>query len=142
MLSKKAKYAINALVYIAKNEDKQPISVSQIAQDQNISAKFLESILSELKNARIVNSKKGKFGGYSLNARPDQINMANIMRLFDGAIAILPCATYSFYERCDECHDEQTCGIRQIAIEIRNETVNRLKSATLSNIIKREQGMF
>lgn len=139
MLSKKTKYAINALVFIAKNKDEQPISVSRIAEEQNIPLKFLESILAELKNARILKSTRGKYGGYSLNGTPDEIHMARLMRLFDGAIALLPCVTYEFYERCEECIDEDTCGIRQVAMEIRAETVRRLKAATLADIIKREK---
>lgn len=139
MLSKKSKYAINALVYLAKNQEEQPISVSRISEAQNIPLKFLESILTELKNARILNSKKGKYGGYSLNGVPEEIHMARVMRLFDGAIGLLPCVTYEYYERCEECIDEETCGIRQVAMEIRNETVKRLKAATLSDIIKREK---
>lgn len=141
MLSKKTKYAINALVFIAKNINEQPIPVSKISQEQNIPLKFLEAILAELKNARIVNSKKGKYGGYSLNGRPQDINMAQITRLFDGAIALLPCVTYRYYERCEECVDEKTCGIRQVFMEIRNETVGKLKAATLADIIEREQNM-
>lgn len=141
MLSKKTKYAINALVFIAKNKNDQPISVRKIAEERNIPLKFLESILSELKNVRIVKSKKGKYGGYSLNSKPEDINMARITRLFDGAIALLPCVTYNYYERCEECVDEETCGIRQITMEIRNETVKRLKSATLAEIIEREETM-
>jgi len=138
MLSKKTKYAINALVYIAKHESEQPISVSNIAENQNIPLKFLESILVELRNARIVKSKKGKFGGYSLNQNPEEINLADIARLFDGAIALLPCVTHRYYERCEECKDEETCGIREVFLEIRNETVERLKNANLKNIINRE----
>lgn len=141
MLSKKTKYAINALVYIAKNKDKQPISVSKISEDQNIPLKFLESILTELRNARILKSKMGKYGGYSLNGSLEEIHMAKVMRLFDGAIGLLPCVTYDFYERCEECVDEEKCGIRQIAMEIRNETVKRLKAATLSDIITREKNL-
>lgn len=141
MLSKKAKYAINALVFIAKNKNENPISVSKIAENQNIPLKFLESILTELKNARVLNSKKGKFGGYILNGAPSEIHMAKIMRLFDGPIGLLPCVTYEFYERCEECIDEETCGIRQVAMEIRNETVSRLKSATLLDIINREENL-
>jgi Rrf2 family protein len=139
VLSKKAKYAINALVFLAKNKEEQPISVSRISEQQNIPLKFLESILTELKNARILKSTKGKYGGYSLNATPGEIHMAKVMRLFDGAIGLLPCVTYDFYERCEECLDEETCGIRQIAMEIRNETVKRLKNATLADIIRREK---
>jgi len=139
MLSKKTKYAINALVYIAKNRNEQPISVSRIAEEQRIPLKFLEAILTELKNARILRSTKGKFGGYSLNGTPEEIHLARVVRLFDGAIGLLPCVTHDFYERCEECIDEETCGIRQVAMEIRNETVERLKAATLEDIIQREQ---
>jgi Rrf2 family protein len=138
VLSKKTKYAINALVFIAKNKDGNPISVSKISENQKIPLKFLESILTELKNARILNSKKGKYGGYLLNKSADEIHLAKIMRLFDGPIGLLPCVTYEFYERCEECVDEESCGIRQVAMEIRNETVKRLKAATLSDIILRE----
>ena len=141
MLSKKTKYAINALVYIAKNKEAQPISVSTIAEAQNIPLKFLESILAELKNARILKSKKGKYGGYLLNGTPESIDLAVICRLFDGAIGLLPCVTYDYYERCEECVDEETCGIRQVAMEIRNETVKRLKAATLLDIINREKSL-
>nr|WP_121667634.1 Rrf2 family transcriptional regulator [Mesonia aquimarina] len=139
MLSKKTKYALNALVYLARNRAQAPISVSTIAQAQNIPLKFLESILVELKNARIVDSKKGKYGGYSLHKEPEAIHMASVTRLFDGAIALLPCVTYDYYEPCEECVDEETCGIRQVVMEIRNETVRRLKKATLADIVDREQ---
>lgn len=137
MLSKKAKYAINALVYLTKHQD-GPIPIGQIAQDQNIPQKFLEAILLHLKNARILNSKKGKHGGYMLNRPPEEIHMAEVMRLFDGAIALLPCVTYQFYERCEECIDEETCGIREVFFEIRNDTVAKLKAATLAAIVARE----
>ncbi|HDZ13343.1 hypothetical protein LCGC14_1003970 [marine sediment metagenome] len=139
MLSKKTKYAINALVFIAKNKKDEPISVSRISEEHQIPLKFLETILTELKNARIVNSTKGKYGGYSLNQTPERIQMAKIIRLFDGAIALLPCVSENFYGRCEKCIDEETCGIRQIAMEIHSETVKRLKAATLADIIKREE---
>ncbi len=142
MLSKKTKYAINALVYLAKNNSDNPIPIGQISNDQNIPHKFLEAILLDLKNARILNSKKGKSGGYSLNKLPVEIDMAEIMRLFDGAVALLPCVTYRFYERCEECIDEDTCGIREVFLEIRNETVERLKNATLEDIIQREERLL
>lgn len=141
MLSKKSKYAINALVYLAKNTEQQPIPTATIAQAQNIPVKFLESILAELKNARIVNSKRGKYGGYSLNGKPEDINLAMITRLFDGAIALLPCVTHRYYERCEECIDETTCGIRQVFFEVRKETVKKLKTANLASIIERERNM-
>jgi len=139
MLSKKTKYAINALVYIAKHPEDQPIPTRIIAEKQNIPLKFLEAILVELKNARIVNSKKGKYGGYSLNRPTDEIDIAEVTRLFDGSIALLPCVTSRFYEPCEECIDEATCGIRQVFSEIRLETLKRMESATLADIMKREE---
>ncbi|WP_108425411.1 RrF2 family transcriptional regulator [Flagellimonas amoyensis] len=139
MLSKKSKYAIKALVHIASKLEEQPVSVRSIATEENIPLKFLESILAELKNARILRSTKGKYGGYSLNKSPDEIHMAEVMRLFDGAIALLPCVSENFYERCEECVDELTCGIRQVAMEIRKHTVAQLHTATLTNILQREE---
>lgn len=141
MLSRKTKYAINALLYLARHEDEQPISVSRIAERRRIPLKFLEAILAEMKNARIVNSRKGKHGGYLLNGKPEDIDLARVVRLFDGAIALLPCVTHDYYEPCEECVDEETCGIRQVALEIRNETVARLKGATLANLLERERDM-
>ena len=138
MLSKKAKYAINALVFIARHRDEQPVSAGVIAEAQNIPSKFLEAILLDLRHTGILVSKKGKFGGYKLQKDPEEINMADVMRLFDGAIALLPCVTYKFYERCEECRDEETCGIREIFLEIRNETVRKLKESTLATIVERE----
>jgi DNA-binding IscR family transcriptional regulator len=65
--------------------------------------------------------------------------MADIMRFFDGAIAFLPCVTHKYYERCEECRDEETCGIRDVFLEVRNSTVQILKNATLSEIIRIEK---
>lgn len=141
MLSKKAKYAINALVYLAKRKEEGPILISQIAEHENIPKKFLEAILLNLRNAGILNSKKGKGGGYYLLKEPDEVNLADIMRLFDGAIAFLPCVTYRYYERCEECIDEKTCGIRDVFKDVRDESVKILKASTLENIMQRESGL-
>ena len=141
MLSKKTKYAINALVYLAKEHNGEPIQISKIAESENIPRKFLEAILLDLRNAGLLSSKKGKTGGYYLLKTPDQINIAEVVRLFDGAIALLPCVAHKYYERCEECKDEATCGIRDVFADVRNETVNMLKSATLSQIIEREKAL-
>ncbi len=140
MLSKKTKYAINALVYLARTyEEGGPILISQIAESENIPQKFLEAILLDLKNAGILNSKKGRGGGYYLLKKPEKVTIADVMRLFDGPIALLPCVTYKYYERCEECKDEDVCGIRDVFFEVRKETVRKLKSATLASIIEREK---
>ena len=139
MLSKKAKYAINALVYLAQQPLDQPIQISVIAEHENISRKFLETILLDLRNAGIVNSKKGKAGGYHLLQTPETINMAEVMRIFDGPIALLPCVAHKYYQKCNECKDEANCGIRDIFADVRRETVKMLKEATLAEIIKRAE---
>ncbi len=142
MLSKKTKYAINALVYLAKEyeqENRDPIQISKIAESENIPRKFLEAILLDLRNAGILSSRKGKTGGYYLHKPPEEVNIADVMRLFDGAIALLPCVTFRYYERCEECKDEATCGIRDVFADVRNETVNMLKKATLKEIIERSK---
>jgi len=141
MLSKKAKYAINALVHLAKQFDEGPILISQIAESERIPQKFLESILLELKNAGVVNSKRGRSGGYYMLKRPEEVSLAEIMRLMDGPIAFLPCVTHKYYERCEECVDEKTCGIRDTFLEVRNATVELLKNATLSEVIRRESDL-
>ncbi len=142
MLSRKTKYAVNALVYLAReSKDGKPIQISCIAEKENIPRKFLEAILLQLKNAGMLSSLKGKSGGYLLQKKADEINIADVMRLFDGPIALLPCVAYKYYKRCDECIDEGTCGIRAVFSEVRAETVKMLKNATLAEIIKRSENL-
>lgn len=142
MISKKAKYAIHALVKLARDRDKGPILISEISKEGNIPKKFLEAILLDLKRAGILNSKKGKGGGYYLIKNPEEVNMADILRLFDGALALLPCVTYKYYERCEECTDELTCGIRRVMQQVRDETVRILKDATLATVLQSEGNTF
>ncbi len=141
MLSKKTKYAINALVYLAKQSNAKPIQISRIAESEHIPRKFLEAILLDMRNAGILSSTKGKMGGYTLHEKPENINIADVMRLFDGPIALLPCVAYKYYKRCDECKDEATCGIRSVFADVRNETVRMLKNATLAEIVIRSEGL-
>lgn len=138
MLSKKCKYAIHALVYLAERYQKGPVHIQEIADSQHIPKKFLEAILLELRNAKILLSKKGKGGGYYLYKSPDKVNLIDIIRLMDGAIAMLPCVSLHYYERCEECHDEKTCGIRKTFIGVRDETLKILAESTLAKIIELE----
>ena len=141
MLSKRSKYAINALVYLARaakdNADRK-VQVSEISEQQNIPRKFLEAILLDLKNAGILGSKMGRGGGYYLRKPTTEVNLAEVYRIFDGAIGLLPCVTYQYYEKCEECRDEETCGIREAILEVRNKTVEILKENTLQAILDRE----
>lgn len=139
MISKKTKYAINALVFLAKQPKGEPVQISRIAESEHIPRKFLEAILLDLRNAGMLFSKKGKLGGYYLHMAPHEINIADVMRLFDGAIALLPCVTHRYYEKCEECKNEALCGIRDVFLDVRNETVSILSHATLSDIIRRSE---
>jgi Rrf2 family protein len=142
VISKKAKYAIHALVKLARDREKGPILISEISKEGNIPKKFLEAILLDLKRAGVLNSKKGKGGGYYLIKNPEDVNMADVLRLFDGALALLPCVTYKYYERCEECTDEQTCGIRRVMQQVRDETVRILKDSTLATVLASEKSTY
>jgi Rrf2 family protein len=137
MLSKKCKYALHALVHMAKTP-KEKFLIKDISETCRIPKKFLEAILLDLKRAGILGSKQGKGGGYSLRRDPSDVNLAEVVRLFDGAIAAVPCATYKFYERCAECIDEETCAVRDAFLKVRNATVEMLKANTLEDLVKKE----
>jgi len=141
MLSKKCKYAIHALVYLAERYQKGPVHIQDIADKQRIPKKFLEAILLELRNAKILHSKKGKGGGYYLYKAPQDVNLIEIVRLMDGAIAMLPCVSLNYYEPCEECRDEKTCGIRDTFIGVRDKTLQILQESTLEMIVNREHAL-
>ena len=137
MISKKCKYAIHALVYMGK-EPHEKFLIKDVSVACRIPKKFLEAILLDLKRAGILGSKQGKGGGYFMRRAPSEVNLAEVVRLFDGAIAAVPCATYKFYESCAECEDEETCSVRDAFLQIRNATVEMLKANTLEDMIQKE----
>jgi Rrf2 family protein len=135
MLSKKCRYAIHALVYLAERHDEGPVHIQEISSARNIPKKFLETILLDLKNAKILHSKKGKGGGYYLYKSPDDVNLMDVHRIIDGPIAMLPCVSLNYYEPCAECVDEKNCGIRLALIKVRDETLRILSASTLRKIM-------
>lgn len=137
MISKKTKYALHALVYLGQHRD-GPVLISDIAEQKSIPKKFLESILLDLKRAGILASKMGKGGGYYLLREPSEINLAEIIRLFDGAIGLIPCVTHRYYEPCAECPDEALCGLHRIFHELKDHTLEMMKRDTLARIIEKE----
>ena len=137
MISKKCKYAIHALVYMGK-EPQEKFWIKDVSVACRIPKKFLEGILLDLKRAGILGSKQGKGGGYFMRRQPAEVNLAEVVRLFDGAIAAVPCATYKFYESCPECEDEETCTVRDAFLQVRNATVELLKANTLEDLVKKE----
>ncbi|HET9429989.1 MAG TPA: Rrf2 family transcriptional regulator [Chitinophagaceae bacterium] len=134
MLSKKSQYAFKALAYLAEKFNQGPVLISEIARKKKIPLKFLENILLELKKADILDSKKGKGGGYFLKKSPDKVKVATVIRLVNGPIAMLPCVSLYFYERCKNCN-EQHCGLHDMMIEVRDATLNIVENRTLKDLI-------
>lgn len=138
MLSKKTKYALHALTYLAKKDANDPTLILEIAENSRIPRKFLESILLDLKKQGILNSKMGKGGGYFLRQTPAEIRISTIIRLFNGPIALLPCVSLNYYQRCDECTDEKTCGLNKVFIDVRNETLRILENKSIQDIVNED----
>ena len=136
MISKRMKYAIKALTYLAKHSSPDAcVRTMEIAEQAMIPKKFLEQILLELKKAGMVNSVQGNIGGYYLVASPAAINLAQIYRLFEGPIALIPCASSTFYERCEDCVDEKKCKIRRHIRVVRNQTLAALEVVTIKSLV-------
>ena len=137
MLSKKTQYAFRALAHLALQYGNGPVRISSISIEQRIPLKFLENILVELKNAGMLESKKGKGVGYVLKTSPKKINLATVIRIINGPIALLPCVSLNFYERCQDCNEE-TCGMRKMMLIARDATLKVLEKKTLHDIIQGE----
>jgi Rrf2 family protein len=139
MLSHKSKYALKALLLLSKEWGKGPLLIAEIAQREKIPKRFLELILLELKNLGVLRSKKGKHGGYTLNAPPWRISVGQVLRMLEGPLAPLPCVSKTAYERCEECTDEATCGIRILMKEVRDATASILDSTTFEDVLRRSE---
>lgn len=133
MLSKKTKYGLKALSYLAKQQPLEPILISEISESENISKKFLESILLVLKKNGILSSKKGKGGGYYLLKKPNEIKISTIIRILEGPIAMLPCVSLNYYEKCDDCKSEERCSLNRLMVEVRDNTLKILENKTLED---------
>lgn len=133
MLTAKGKYGLKALVYLAQFPEGQLALVTDIANANNIPKKFLDAILSELRNAGFVQSRKGKGGGYRLAKRPEQIKVGSVVRVLDGPLAPIPCASHTRYEACDDC-DVATCQVRHMMLNVRNAIAEVLDSTTLAQM--------
>jgi len=133
MLSKKTQYALKALIYLAEKDSEGPVLIAEISKKKKIPLKFLENILLELKNAGILGSKKGKGGGYFFVLPPSKIQLAKVIRLIEGPIALLPCVSLNFYEKCKNC-EEKKCGINRVMKEVRDATLTILENQTVADI--------
>lgn len=133
MLSKKSQYAFKALSYLVEMKDQGPVLISEISERKSIPLKFLENILLHLKKAEILESKKGKGGGYFFSKNPEDVSLARIIRLVNGPIALLPCVSLNFYEKCENCNEDH-CGLHDVLIEVRDASLKILEQKTLADL--------
>ena len=139
MLSHKSKYALKAVLALSEEYGKGPLLISEIAEREDVPKRFLELILLELKNHGVLRSKKGKGGGYTLSRSPEQLTVGHVLRMLEGPLAPLPCVSKTAYEKCLDCRDENTCGIRLVMKEVRDRTAAILDSTTFADVLKRKR---
>lgn len=136
-LSKRGEYGMRTLINlgIAKEMGREVLSASDLSTGDNLPLKFVEQILADFRHAGIVGTKRGKFGGYFLQKDPSQIKMGDMVRLLDGMLAPIPCASEAFYQPCT-CVDEDHCGLRMLMIDVRNAVSNILDRYTLADVVE------
>jgi Rrf2 family protein len=139
MLSKKSKYGLKAVLVLAEESGRGPVLISELADRQRLPRKFLEAILLELKRHGILQSKKGKGGGYFLRHAPSEITLGQVIRVLEGPLALTPCVSQTAYMKCEECLDEETCGIRLAMKEVRDATAHILDNTTLAGLNARSR---
>ncbi|PLP57933.1 Rrf2 family transcriptional regulator [Mesorhizobium loti] len=131
MLTKKGKYGLKALVHLSRMPVGQLAFVNDIAVANNIPKKFLDAILGELRNAGFVQSRKGKDGGYRLARPAAEIKIGHVVRVLDGPLAPIPCASRTQYQRCEDCNEE-TCEVRHMMLEVRQAIADVLDNRSLA----------
>jgi Rrf2 family protein len=142
MITNKAKYALKSMITLARNYGKGPLVIEEIAAKENIPRKFLEAILCELKNAGLLQSRKGKGGGYELFKAPEEISMATVLRIIDGPIAPLPCVSLNFYEPCSDCQDEVSCSLHRTLISVRDANLAVMENTSLAEMAKEPEAVL
>ena len=137
-LSKRTQYCLRALYALARHHGGGPMLIEQLSQDEGIPKKFLEQILLAMKATGILSSKKGKGGGYFLVRPPQEVTVGSIIRMIEGPLAPLPCASETRFRKCDECLDVETCGTRIVMREVRDAIAEILDHTTLAEVCRKE----
>ena len=140
MISQKTRYALRSLLYLVKQGEGAPVQLARIAETQQVPRKYLELIMLELKKAGIVTSTRGPGGGYRLARPADDISFGDIIRITDGPIALVPCASVHFYASCGDCHDEQSCAIRNVLAMVRESSAGILEGTSIATAAGWEVG--
>jgi Rrf2 family protein len=133
-LSKRGEYALRALQHLARLYGEGPVPNRDLAAQNNIPSRFLEQILLELKHGRLVRSQKGPHGGYYLARSPEQITLAEVVRLLDGPLAPVSCVSEIAFEPCG-CPDMESCGLRKVMQEVRDMVSEKMEATTLADLI-------
>ena|SRR5579883_73211 len=136
-LSKKTQYTLRALYSLARAYGQGPVLIAKLAREESIPQDFLENILLLLKRHGLVESKKGKGGGYALTTPPERVTVGMVIRTIEGPLAPLPCASETAYRKCDECVDDRFCGTRMVMREVRDATAAILDNTTLLDVCRR-----
>ncbi len=134
MLSQKARYALRAMLCLAR--EARPVPIRTIAEQEHIPRKFLELILLDLKSHGLVLSYRGKAGRYELAKPADRISFADVLRVIDGPLALAPCASRTAFRRCKDCPDPDLCAIRAVLVEVRDSSAAILESNTLARALQ------
>ena len=137
-LSLRGEYALRAILVLGLHYEEPVMRIQAISDEQNIPKRFLEQILNDLKSAGFVQSRRGVAGGYRLAKKPEQINLAAIVRHVEGALAPVSCLSERFHERCS-CPDESRCAIRSVMKEVRDAIVKILEGVTIAELCRRER---
>lgn len=135
MLTQKARYALHALIVLAEHSGREPLMIADIAEEAQVPRKFLEQILLSLKRRGIVQSVRGRAGGYRLGRPAKEISFADIIRETDGPLALSPCVSVTAYHKCPDCVDEATCAIRKVLLAARDATAEVLESRNLAQAV-------
>lgn len=133
MLTRKGKYGLKALVHLAEIPGGGKAVVGEIARTNNIPKKFLDAILGELRNAGFVQSRKGKDGGYRLAREPQDIKIGHVIRVLDGPLSPIPCASRTHYQPCEDC-DQESCQVRRLMLDVREAIVQVLDNRSLAEM--------
>jgi Rrf2 family protein len=135
-ISKKTKYGLQALVALSRRYGEGPVLIATVAKEEAIPIKFLELILLELRNSGVVESKKGRHGGYQLSRPPSEITIGSVIRKMEGPLAPLPCASETAYRPCEECRDVEQCGTRIVMRKVRDAVADILDKTTLADVLQ------
>ncbi|HEX8257199.1 MAG TPA: Rrf2 family transcriptional regulator [Allosphingosinicella sp.] len=141
MISQKTRYALRSLLYLVEEGKGAPVQLARIAETQQVPRKYLELIMLELKKAGIVASVRGPAGGYRLARAPEEVSFGDVIRIMDGPIALVPCASVHFYSTCGDCHDEATCAIRKVLAMVRESSAGILEGTSLAQAAGWETGL-